>query len=62
MQQSHTGTDKIIAYVAADAAVGEIDGFILDPDDKFGIDIDRTEIIYKNRGPQAMVLTQDVVQ
>ena len=55
---------QIVADVAADTAVGEIDDvpIVLDSDDELGVDVDRTEVVHQHRDPKAVIAGQDAVQ
>ncbi len=59
----HRG-DQIVADVAADAAVGEIDDVPLafDADHEFGVDVDRAEVVHQDRDPQAVIARQNAIQ
>ena len=61
-QQPEAGPDQVVADGAADAAVGEVDRVALNPDDEFGVDIDRTEVVDENRDAHAVVAAQDVIE
>ena len=55
---------QIVADVAADAAVGEIDdvAIVFNSDDELGIDVDGTEVVHQHRDAQAVIAGQDAVQ
>ena len=59
----HRG-DQIVADVAADTAVGEIDDIPLafDADNEFGINVDRTEVVHQHRDPKAVIAGENAVQ
>ena len=55
---------QIVADVAADAAVGEIDDVpvVLHSDDEFSVDVDRTKVVHQHRDAKAVIAGQDAVQ
>src|SRR5210317_541772 len=61
-QQPEASPDQIIADGAADAAVGKLDGVVLDPDDELGVDIDRAKVVDEDRGAHTVVAAQNVVE
>ena len=63
MQLGHC-SGQIVADVAADAAVGEIDdvAIVFNADDELGIDVDGTEVVHQHRDAQAVIAGQDAVQ
>ena len=45
VEQLGDGVDEIVTDLAAHAAVGEADHAVLDVDDEFGVDVDRSEVV-----------------
>ena len=63
-RSSKAATDSIevVADLAADAAVGEADHVAVHPDDKFGVDIDRAEVVDEDPDAQAVIPGQDAIE
>ena len=55
LQQGQTGGDQVVADVATDTAVFELDRIAFDPDHQLGVDIDGPEIIDQNTCPHTVI-------
>ena len=57
-------SDQIVADVAADAAIGEIDDVpvVFDSDDEFGVDVDRAEVVHQHGNPKTVIARQNAIQ
>ncbi len=54
--------NEIVADLAADAAVGEMDGVFLDGVDEVSIDVDRTKIVDQDTDAEAVIAVEDAVE
>ena len=61
-EQRDDRVDEVVSNLAADAAVGEADHVALHPDDEFGVDIDRAEVVDEDAYAEAVVPREDAIE
>ncbi len=54
-EQGEDRFDEVVAYLAADASVGQADHVTVHADDKFGVDIDRAKVVDEDADAQAVI-------
>jgi hypothetical protein len=55
---------QILAHVAADTAIGEIDDvpIVFNSDNEFGVNVDRAKVVHQYSDPKAVIACKNTIQ